>query len=162
MGKSWEKPKTADFYMEQIRHISSTLIFFKNPLTVAFLVDANYITTLKAYLKREVVEETILLIESEPEKPKALLCCLSTDDRVLTANAEKHARKVLDQIPPIDVISFDDRIADVSSDEFNQEIQAVGFFSKLRLIWSTIMPACLGPGPGHSTCPMESRPLVPG
>ena len=68
------------------------------------------------------MEETILLIESEPEKRKALLSCLSKDDQVLTARPGKHARQVLDQIPAIDVILSDDRIADVSSDEFFEEI----------------------------------------
>ncbi len=82
--------------MEQIRHISFTLISSQNALTVAFLVDANYINTLQSYLKRKVVEETILLIESEPEKRKAHFSCLSKDDQVLTATIGKHARQVLD------------------------------------------------------------------
>lgn len=68
------------------------------------------------------MEETILLIESEPAKRKALLSCLSKDDQVLTATTGKHARQVLVQIPAIGVILFDDGIPDVSSVEFFQEI----------------------------------------
>lgn len=83
----WEShgrgPRTAGFYMEPIRYIFSTLISFQNALTVAFFVDPNYINTLKACLKRIVVEETILLIGSEPEKRNTRLSCLSKDDQVL-------------------------------------------------------------------------------
>lgn len=80
---------------------------------------------MRAYLKREDVEETILLIESEPEKRKALLSCLSKDYQVLTATTGKHARQVLGQIPAIGVILFDDGIADVSSVNFFQEIRVL-------------------------------------
>lgn len=120
-GGHGRKQETADFHKEQIPHISNTSISFNNALTVAFCVDANYIYTLKAYLKREVVEETILLIESEPEKRKALLSCLSKDDQVLTATTGRHARQVLGQIPAREVIVFDDGITDVSSVEFFQK-----------------------------------------
>ncbi|HBP88570.1 MAG TPA: sigma-54 dependent transcriptional regulator [Nitrospirales bacterium] len=71
------------------------------------------------------MEETILLIESEPAKRKALLSCLSKDYQVLTATTGKHARQVLVQIPAIGVILFDDGIPDVSSVEFFQEIRVL-------------------------------------
>ncbi|MEO8324328.1 MAG: hypothetical protein ABI618_00650 [Nitrospirota bacterium] len=108
------------------------------------------------------MEETILLIESEPEKSKALLSCLSQDYQVLTATTGNHARQALAQIPTIDVILFDDGITDILSVDFFQGIHAVGFLAKPPTIWSTIMPACIGPGPEHSTCHMGSRSLVPG
>ncbi|MGB5053825.1 MAG: hypothetical protein WBO24_05465 [Nitrospirales bacterium] len=71
------------------------------------------------------MEETILLIESEPEKRKALLSCLSKDYQVFTATTGKHARQVLDQIPAIGVILFDDGIADVSRVEFLQKSKSL-------------------------------------
>lgn len=72
---------------------------------------------------RKNLEETILLIESEPEKRKALLACLSKDYQVLTAKTGKEARLVLEENPRVDVILFDDGIPDTSGANFFKEIR---------------------------------------